>query len=71
MTDDQKNFIIVANTKFINGLAIGDVELNTLIKFYENLCSEIDILGEKFSLFNSELRRRLNNLIAFKDARKW
>ena len=56
-----------SNEKFLNGReGLTDVELQTLIIFYQGLERETNPLDSKFEIFRDEIKRRLMVLERFK-----
>jgi hypothetical protein len=57
------------NDKFVKGKGLSDAELSTLIYFYITLDNNLEDTDNVFKLFKLEIRRRLDMLRSFADAR--
>lgn len=60
------------NEKFLNpkGPSLTDVELKNLFNYYQRLISQVGQLDSCFQLFETELHRRCNVLMGFREARR-
>lgn len=67
MKDLNEKFV---RGKIINGEFLNDKDLETLLRFYEEITILSDYLDSDFRLFRKELYNRLEVLKGYKESRK-